>query len=200
MTPRLFSIEHAPVSLPIWHTMMDDLCQPPPARVARVLGISIRSVYRATDDQGPPPSQQPMLAGLVDHICNHAEVAGQRQFEQLVQASVLDCAQPFSLSRRALAMNDKPRLTAPAPKARKLRPSTTKVSHSRDSTSRWNSVFIRIRSVVNASLVDPAVQKSEAQRFAYGGQDLEQVVDILAELAAWRNRPAVLFVQLARRG
>jgi len=61
-------------------------------------------------------------------------------------------------------------------------------------------VFIRIRSVVNASLVDPAVQKSEAQRFAYGGQDLEQVVDILAELAAWRNRPAVLFVQLARRG
>ena len=46
MTPKLFSIEHAPVSLPIWHTMMDDLCQPPPARVARVLGISIRSVYR----------------------------------------------------------------------------------------------------------------------------------------------------------
>lgn len=46
MTPQLFSIEHAPVSLPIWHTMMDDLCQPPPARVARVLGISIRSVYR----------------------------------------------------------------------------------------------------------------------------------------------------------
>jgi len=46
MTPQLFSIEHAPVSLPIWHTMMDDLCHPPPARVARVLGLSIRSVYR----------------------------------------------------------------------------------------------------------------------------------------------------------
>ena len=46
MTPQLFSIEHAPVSLPIWQTMMDDLCNPPPARVARVLGISQRSVYR----------------------------------------------------------------------------------------------------------------------------------------------------------
>lgn len=46
MKPQLFSIEQAPVSLPIWHTMMDDLCNPPPARVARVLGLSIRSVYR----------------------------------------------------------------------------------------------------------------------------------------------------------
>jgi len=70
MTPQLFSIEHAPVSLPIWHTMMDDLCQPPPARVARVLGISIRSVYRATDDQGPPPSQHVNRCG---RRCEHAE-------------------------------------------------------------------------------------------------------------------------------
>ena len=36
----------APVSVPIWHTMMDHLCNPPPERVARVLGISKRSVYR----------------------------------------------------------------------------------------------------------------------------------------------------------
>jgi predicted DNA-binding transcriptional regulator AlpA len=46
MKVQLFSIEHAPGSLPIWHVMMDDLCNPPPARVARVLGISARSVYR----------------------------------------------------------------------------------------------------------------------------------------------------------
>ncbi len=46
MTPQLFSIEHAPLHLPYWHTMMDDLCQPPAARVARVLGLSVRSIHR----------------------------------------------------------------------------------------------------------------------------------------------------------
>jgi hypothetical protein len=46
MTPQIFSIEHAPVSLPIWHTMMDDLCNPPPQRVARVLGLGLRTVQR----------------------------------------------------------------------------------------------------------------------------------------------------------
>jgi predicted DNA-binding transcriptional regulator AlpA len=46
MKPQLFSIDQAPAFVPIWHTMMDDLCNPPPERVARVLGISKRSVYR----------------------------------------------------------------------------------------------------------------------------------------------------------
>ena len=46
MNLQLFSIEHAPVGLPYWQTLMDDLCNPPPARVARVLGIGERSVYR----------------------------------------------------------------------------------------------------------------------------------------------------------
>lgn len=46
MTPQLFSIEHAPASLPIWHTVMDDLARPPARRVARVLGIGVRTVYR----------------------------------------------------------------------------------------------------------------------------------------------------------
>ncbi len=46
MEMRLQSIEHAPVSLPFWQSIMDDLGRPPAARVARVLGISERTVWR----------------------------------------------------------------------------------------------------------------------------------------------------------
>ncbi len=46
MTPQLFSIEQAPASLPYWQTILDDLGRPPVRRVARVLGVSERSVYR----------------------------------------------------------------------------------------------------------------------------------------------------------
>lgn len=46
MNLQLHSIDHAPGSLPIWQTIMDDLGCPPPARVARVLGIGERTVYR----------------------------------------------------------------------------------------------------------------------------------------------------------
>ncbi len=46
MTVQLSSIEQAPVQVPIWHTMLEDLCQPPPARVARVLGLGLRTVQR----------------------------------------------------------------------------------------------------------------------------------------------------------
>ena len=46
MSLQLHSIEHAPSSLPIWHTIIDDLGNPPPARVARVLGLGLRTVYR----------------------------------------------------------------------------------------------------------------------------------------------------------
>lgn len=46
MKVQLHSIEHAPNSLPYWHTLMDDLCQPPAARVAKVLGLSLRTVQR----------------------------------------------------------------------------------------------------------------------------------------------------------
>ena len=41
-----YSIEHAPRSLPIWQTILDDLGNPHPARVARALGIGARTVYR----------------------------------------------------------------------------------------------------------------------------------------------------------
>lgn len=46
MTIQLYSIEHAPVALPIWHAILEDLGQPPPARVARVLGLGLRTIYR----------------------------------------------------------------------------------------------------------------------------------------------------------
>ncbi len=46
MTPQLFSIEHAPAALPYWQTIWDDLGRPPGRRIARVLGISERTVYR----------------------------------------------------------------------------------------------------------------------------------------------------------
>lgn len=46
MTPQLFSIEHAPPSVPIWQVILEDLANPPVKRVARVLGISERTVYR----------------------------------------------------------------------------------------------------------------------------------------------------------
>ncbi len=41
-----YSLGHAPVSLPIWHTILDDLGQPHPRRVAKVLGVGLRTVYR----------------------------------------------------------------------------------------------------------------------------------------------------------
>ncbi len=46
MNIQLSSIEQAPSSVPNWHLMMDDLCQPPARRVAKVLGLSLRSIQR----------------------------------------------------------------------------------------------------------------------------------------------------------
>lgn len=46
MNVQLFSIDHAPRSVPIWPQLMEDLCQPRPTRVARVLGLSERTVRR----------------------------------------------------------------------------------------------------------------------------------------------------------
>ena len=46
MRLQLYSIEHAPASLPVWQVLMADLGDPPPARVAKALGIGERTVYR----------------------------------------------------------------------------------------------------------------------------------------------------------
>ncbi len=54
MNLQLHSIDHAPGSLPIWQTIIDDLGNPPPARVARVLGIGERTVYRYNQTGNAP--------------------------------------------------------------------------------------------------------------------------------------------------
>ncbi|HMN77300.1 MAG TPA: hypothetical protein PKC97_14635 [Burkholderiaceae bacterium] len=46
MKVQLHSIEQAPHQVPDWHLLMDDLCQPPPARVARVLELGQRTIQR----------------------------------------------------------------------------------------------------------------------------------------------------------
>lgn len=54
MKVQLHSIEQAPSHVPMWHTLLDDLCQPPPARVARVLGLSLRTVQRYNQTGNAP--------------------------------------------------------------------------------------------------------------------------------------------------
>ena len=41
-----YSIHHAPASLPIWQTILDDLGSPPVASVAKVLGLGVRTIHR----------------------------------------------------------------------------------------------------------------------------------------------------------
>lgn len=43
---QLYSIDQAPKYVPMWPALMDELCSPRPTRVARVLGISPRTVRR----------------------------------------------------------------------------------------------------------------------------------------------------------
>jgi hypothetical protein len=56
MKLRLHSIEQAPASLPIWQLILDDLGNPPAYRIARTLGVSLRTAYhwKATDRGGTP--------------------------------------------------------------------------------------------------------------------------------------------------
>ena len=51
-----YSIDHAPRSLPIWQTILEDLGNPHPARVARVLGLGTRTVYRYNREGQAPRS------------------------------------------------------------------------------------------------------------------------------------------------
>lgn len=43
---RLYSVDHAPVQLPSWQQLLDELGQPSARRLARVLGVGARTVYR----------------------------------------------------------------------------------------------------------------------------------------------------------
>ena len=54
MSRQLYALERAPKALPIWQTILDDLGNPHPARVARVLGVGTRTVYRWNRDGHAP--------------------------------------------------------------------------------------------------------------------------------------------------
>lgn len=54
MKLRLRSIDKAPTALPIWQSIRDDLGDPPVHRIARTLGVSIRTVYRWNATQEAP--------------------------------------------------------------------------------------------------------------------------------------------------
>lgn len=49
-----YSIELMPVALPVWQTILDDLGNPHPARVAKLLGVGTRTVYRWNREQQAP--------------------------------------------------------------------------------------------------------------------------------------------------
>lgn len=46
MTLRLFTIERTPRNLPIWRDILEDLGNPSPRRVAKALGVSVRTIER----------------------------------------------------------------------------------------------------------------------------------------------------------
>lgn len=46
MKIQLFSIHQAPSTLPIWQLILEDLGNPHPRQVAKVLGVGTRTVYR----------------------------------------------------------------------------------------------------------------------------------------------------------
>lgn len=54
MNIQLYGIEQAPAALPIWQTILEDLSDPPAPRVARVLGVGVRTVYRWNQDGSAP--------------------------------------------------------------------------------------------------------------------------------------------------
>lgn len=54
MDLRLFTIESAPRYLPIWQLILDDLGRPPAARIAKALGLSVRTVHRYNAHDSAP--------------------------------------------------------------------------------------------------------------------------------------------------
>jgi hypothetical protein len=46
MKLRLFSIHHAPSTLPIWQLILEDLAHPSAHQIGKVLGVGTRTVYR----------------------------------------------------------------------------------------------------------------------------------------------------------
>jgi hypothetical protein len=61
MTVQLYGIGRAPVSLPVWPQILEDLGHPHPKRLARALGLGVRTVRRYTR-QGHAP--RPVVMAL----------------------------------------------------------------------------------------------------------------------------------------
>lgn len=142
MTPQLFSIDHAPLHMPIWHQMMEDLCHPPPERVARVLGISVRTVQRYNRAGFAPRSvclsifwltswgrsavhaqatnDARLMASYVDVLTRHAEALAS-QVEHLLSIGSFGSAndptahQPTVNRRHAHAVDQDPAANDPRP-------------------------------------------------------------------------------------
>jgi predicted DNA-binding transcriptional regulator AlpA len=49
-----YSLHHAPASLPIWQRIVEDLGNPHPRHLARVLGLGLRTIYRYNRDAQAP--------------------------------------------------------------------------------------------------------------------------------------------------
>lgn len=54
MTVQLYGIAHAPVALPVWPAILEDLGDPSARRVARVLGLGVRTVRRYNQHGSAP--------------------------------------------------------------------------------------------------------------------------------------------------
>ena len=54
MKPRLYGLAHAPRNPPNWRTLLEGLCQPPNADLARLLGVSVRTIERYNKTDAAP--------------------------------------------------------------------------------------------------------------------------------------------------
>ena len=122
MMPQLHSIDHAPLHLPYWRTLMDDLCNPPAERVARVLGLGLRTVERYNATGYAPrhvclavfwltrwgrsavhaqaTNDAALMASYVQALSSHAEALAS-QVEHLLSVGEFGSAnEPLTLNRR----------------------------------------------------------------------------------------------------
>ena len=92
MKIRLHSIDQAPKALPIWHAILSDLGDPPPRRIARTLGVSLRTVYRWNAAQEAPRCAVMALYWLTRWGQSHVNA-------QAVNDAVMACGLVDSLER-----------------------------------------------------------------------------------------------------
>jgi hypothetical protein len=64
MELQLYSLGNAPLTLPIWQLILEDIGSPSADGIARVLGVSPRTVYRWNRDDSAPRMAQLALFWL----------------------------------------------------------------------------------------------------------------------------------------